>query len=200
MRKLHHLLICGALVFASTAVQAQTQMRIRGTITAVEGDVLAVKTREGRDMKIELAPNTTYAYPKQVKLADIKPGTPLGTTAVPGPDGKLVAREVHVFPVDCAIPNEGHRPWDLEPKSSMTNAAVSAVSQGSNGRELTLKYKDGSQTVVVPENTPVVMAVDGDRSLLKAGEYAYIQAGMNNDGKVVASRVQVSKDGVRPPQ
>jgi len=44
------------------------------------------------------------------------------------------------------------------------------------------------------------MAVDGDRSLLKAGEYAYIQAGMNNDGKVVASRVQVSKDGVRPPQ
>ena len=82
----------------------------------------------------------------------------------------------------------------------MTNAAVSAVSQGSNGRELTLKYKDGSQTVVVPENTPVVMAVDGDRSLLKAGEYAYIQAGMNNDGKVIASRVQVSKDGVRPPQ
>ena len=199
MRRLHYLLI-GALVFASAAVQAQTQMRIRGTITAVDGDVLSVKTREGRDMKIELAPNATFAYPKLVKLADIKPGTPLGTTAVPGPDGKLVAREVHVFPADRAIPNEGHRPWDLEPKSSMTNAAVSAVAQGSNGRELTLKYKDGSQTVVVPENTPVVMAVDGDRSLLKPGEYAYIQAGMNNDGKVVASRVQVSKDGVRPPQ
>ena len=76
MRKLHHLLICGALVFASTAVQAQTQMRIRGTITAVEGDVLAVKTREGRDMKIELAPNTTYAYPKQVKSRTSSPARP----------------------------------------------------------------------------------------------------------------------------
>jgi hypothetical protein len=135
-----------------------------------------------------------------VKLADIKPGTPMGTTAVPGPDGKLVAREVHVFPADRPIPNEGHRPWDLEPNSSMTNAGVSAAVQVANGRELTLSYKDGSQVVLVPENTPVVMAVEGDRTLLKTGEYAYIQAAMNNDGKVIAARIQVSKDGVRPPQ
>ena len=53
---------------------------------------------------------------------------------------------------------------------------------------------------MVPENTPVVMFAEGDRSLVKAGEYAYIQARMNNDGKVIASRIQVSKDGVRPPQ
>jgi hypothetical protein len=193
-------LLCGALAFAVTAAEAQNPMRIRGTITAIDGNTLQVKTREGRDLKIEIDAKTTYAYPKLVKLADIKPGTPMGTTTVPGPDGKLIAREVHVFPADRPIPNEGHRPWDLEPNSNMTNAAVSAVAQAGTGRELTLKYKDGSQIVVVPENTPVVMSVDGDRSLLKAGEYAYIQAGMNNDGKVIASRIQISKDGVKPPQ
>jgi hypothetical protein len=200
MNKFFGALLCGVLVIAATSAQAQTPMRIRGTITSVDGNLLMLKTREGRDMKIEIEAATTFAYPKAVKLADIKPGTPMGTTAVQGADGKLVAREVHVFPADRAVPNEGHRPWDLEPNSSMTNAAVSAVAQGNNGRELTLTYKGGTQIVVVPENTPVVMAVEGDRSLLKAGEYAYIQAGMNNDGKVIASRIQVSKDGVRPPQ
>lgn len=200
MNKVCGALLCGALAFAVTAAEAQNPMRIRGTIASVDGNVLMVKTREGRDMKIEIEPKTRFAYPKAVKLADIKPGTPMGTTAVQGADGKLVARGIQVFPADRAVPNEGHRPWDLEPNSSMTNAAVSAVVQGNNGRELTLTYKGGSQIVVVPENTPVVMAVDGDRSLLKPGEYAFIQASMNNDGKVIASRIQVSKDGVRPPQ
>lgn len=200
MNKVFGALLCGALAAAATVAEAQNPMRIRGTISSVDGDLLMVKTREGRDMKVEIDAKTTFAYPKAVKLADIKPGTPMGTTTVPGPDGKLIAREVHVFPADRPIPNEGHRPWDLEPNSNMTNAGVSAAVQAGNGRELTLTYKGGSQVVLVPENTPVVMAVDGDRTLLKPGEYAYIQAGMNNDGKVIASRIQVSKDGVRPPQ
>ena len=83
----------------------------------------------------------------------------------------------------------------------MTNAAVSAVATVGNGREPTLTYKGGTQTVVVPGEYPVVMAVNGDCSGCSGpGEYAFIQAGMNNDGKVIASRFQVSKDGVRPPQ
>jgi hypothetical protein len=200
MLRISGILLCGVLALAASVAEAQNPMRIRGTISSVDGDLLMIKTREGRDMKIEIDAKTTYAYPKALKLADIKPGTPMGTTAVTGADGKLVAREVHVFPADRPVPNEGHRPWDLEPNSSMTNASVSAAVQGANGRELTLTYKGGTQTVIVPENTPVVMAMDGDRTLLKPGEYAYIQAAMNNDGKVVASRIQVSKDGVRPPQ
>jgi hypothetical protein len=202
MNRMYGVMLCAVLAVASAAASAQGQsnMRIRGTINSIDGNTLAVKTREGRDMKLELAPNATFAYPKVVKLSDIKPGTPLGTSAVPGPNGKLVARELHVFPADRPVPNEGHRPWDLEPNSTMTNGSVSSVATVSNGRELTLKYKDGTQTVVVPENVPVVTAVEADRSILKSGEYALIFAGMNNDGKVVATRVQVSKDGVKPPQ
>jgi hypothetical protein len=198
MNKLYLAAVCGVLALASAGADAQ--MRVRGTITSFDGNVLAVKTREGRDVKIELGKDATVAYPKALKLSDIKAGTPLGTTAVMGPDGKLVAREIHVFPAERGVPNEGHRPWDLEPNSSMTNATVSALAQAGSGRELTLTYKGGSQKVVVPDDVPVVMAVEADRSLLVPGAYVFVAASMNNDGKIIASRVQVSKDGVKPPQ
>jgi len=175
----------GALAFASVAADAQTSGRVRGTITTIDGSMLSVKSREGQDLKIELAPNATFAYMKALKLSDVAPGTPLGTSAVKGPDGKIIARELHLFAKDRPIPNEGHRPWDLEPGSTMTNAMVTAMVQARNGHELTLKYKNGAQQVVVPDNIPIVMAVDGDRSLLVAGQYAVIAVTTDAGGKVV---------------
>jgi hypothetical protein len=200
MSKVRIALLFGALALASAVAHAQSPTRVRGTITAFDGNVLSVKSREGKDLKIELAKNAAVAYMKAVKLADIKPGTALGTSAVKRPDGKLLARELHVFPADRAIPNEGHRPWDLEPNSTMTNAKVSSIVQANDGRELTLSYKDGTQKIVVPDNIPIVMAVEADRSYLKPGEYAYIAVAADAGGKLTATRVQVSKDGVKPPQ
>jgi len=72
--------------------------------------------------------------------------------------------------------------------------------QSNNGHELTLKYKDGTQQVIVPGNIPIVMAVDGDRSLLVAGQYAVIAVTTEAGGKITATRVQITKDGVKPPQ
>jgi hypothetical protein len=190
----------GALALANAAADAQTPGRVRGTITAIDGNMLSVKSREGRNLKIELAPNATFAYMKALKLSDIAPGTPLGTSAVKGPDGKIVARELHLFSRDRPIPNEGHRPWDLEPGSTMTNAMVTAMVQSNDGHELTLEYKDGAQQVIVPSNIPIVMAVDGDRSLLVAGQYAVIAVTTGAGGKISATRVQITKDGVKPPQ
>src|SRR5471032_2386710 len=80
-------IILGSLVLASAAAQTPGPTRVRGTITSLDGNVLSVKSREGQDLKIELAPNATFAYMKKVDLADIKPGTPLGTTAVKDKDG-----------------------------------------------------------------------------------------------------------------
>ena len=52
----------------------------------------------------------------------------------------------------------------------------------------------------MPEGTPIVTAVPADRSALKPGEYVFLGAEQGADGKVTASgRIQVSKDGVRPP-
>jgi hypothetical protein len=193
-------LLAGCLTFASAVVEAQTPTRVRGTITGFEGNVLSVKSRDGKDVKVELTEKAAVATVKAVKLSDIKAGDAVGATTKPGPAGTLTALEVHVFPADMAIPNEGHRPWDLEPGSMMTNARVTAVVQATNGRELTLSYKDGAQKIVVPENAPVVTAVPADRSALKPGEYVFLTAQQAADGKLTASgRIQVSKDGVRPP-
>jgi len=196
--------VCTALLFAalalmSTATLAQNAIRVRGTITAFEGNVLSVKSREGQDVKIDLAANTTFSYVKALRLEDVKPGTPLGTSAVKGPDGKLIARELHLFSAERGVPNEGHRPWDLEPGSTMTNAVVTAVARATGGRELTLTYKGGKQQVIVPDSIPVVTAVQSDRSLLKPGEYVVVAATLGAEGKITATRVQVSKDGVKPP-
>ena len=181
----------------SSLAMAQTNLRIRGTITAIDATSMSVKTRAGEDIKLALADNLGVAVATAAKFEDLKAGDYVGSAAMKGADGKLVALEVHYL--TAAVP-AGHTPWDLEPGSTMTNAYVTeAVVSGTGARELSLKYKDGEQKIMVPANTPVVRAVPGTRADLKVGEYVFI-AGQSTDGKVTALRVQVSKDGVKPPQ
>ena len=181
-----------AFVTLSVAVYAQTPVPVQGAVVGLAGNTLEVKTREGRDMKVELSKDATISYSKAVQLSDIKPGTPLGVTAEEGPGGKLVASAIHVFPADRAVPNEGHRPM-AAPGSTMTNARVSAVAQMNGSRELTLTYKGGSNIVTVPDKTPVLTTVPADRSALVPGANVSTTATMDNDGKLSATRVQVSK-------
>lgn len=199
----HVIAFAAAVLFAlvSTLAEAQAPMRIRGTITALEGNVLSVKSRDGRDLKITLADNLRVSATKAITMADIKPGDYVGSAAMKRSDGALVALEVHLFPAALrgVIP-EGHMPWDLEPGSTMTNATLKAVVQAVGGREMTLEYKDGSQKIVVPEGVPMATTVPGDRSLLVPGAYVFMVAPVAPDGKISASSVQVSKDGVKPPQ
>ena len=200
MKRLQVPLFAVAALLVATAADAQTAVRVRGTIIAVEGNLLSVKSREGQDLRMELAPDAAFSYMKKMSAADVKPGTPLGTSAITGPGGKIVALELHLFPADRPVPGEGHRPWDLEPGSTMTNGTVTAVVEAGNGHELTLSYKDGSQRVVVPAGIPIVTSQAGDRSLLVVGQYAFIAATVGADGRMTAQRLQVGKDGVRPPQ
>ena len=50
----HHLaaLLVTLITLTVTMAHAQTPMRVRGTITAVDGNVLSVKNRDGRDLKV----------------------------------------------------------------------------------------------------------------------------------------------------
>jgi len=184
------------IVLLISAAEAQTNVRVRGTITAIEGDILSVKSRDGRDLKLRLADNLAVAVAKAARFEDIKPGDYLGSATKPGPDGSLVALEVHYLAP--TVP-EGHTPWDLLPGSTMTNARVGAV-QSAGRRELTLQYKDGAQRIVVPDDAPVVRTVPGTRADLVVGEYVFIGAQAAPDGALSAARIQVSKDGVKPPQ
>ena len=199
MNKLVVLLSAGALALSGAVAQAQTRMFVRGTITSLDGDVLSVKSRDGKDLKINLAPKFGVRYAKALTLADIKPGDFVGPASRKRADGTLEAISLQVFTPDRRgqVP-EGHMPWDLEPGSLMTNAIIGGMVQASNGRELTLEYKGGSQKVFVPAGVPIFTALPGDRSMLVPGAYVVIGAQVAPDGTLSAAGGTVSKDGVRP--
>jgi hypothetical protein len=184
------------LLLATTAAFAQAPTRVRGTITSLEGDVLSVKSREGKELKIQLAPDAQVALTKKASAADFKPGAYVGVTSVKGPDGRLVARRVHAL--GPQVP-QMHGAWDSIPDSMMTNATLDATAQVGAGTELVLKNKDGEQKILVTPQTEYYTFAPGTRADLKPGESIFTGAAQK-DGKLVAQRITVSKDGVKPPQ
>lgn len=191
-----------ALAFAGTALAqapAAKPARIRGDIVSLDGDVLKVHRRSGDTVSIDLKPGIGVSAVKAVQLADIKPGSFVGTAATTGTDGKLTATEVVVFPESARGTGEGHYAWDLGPNSTMTNANVDTVVQSTSGRDLKLSYKGGSNDVTVPPNVPIVTFTPAARSDLTPGKQVFVVATPAAQGAFVAQRVVVEKDGVVPP-
>ena len=192
-----------AMVAASTiyaiAQQPPVPTRVRGSIEGVNGDMLAVKSRGGEDFSLRMTPDIRIVGITKIALTDIKVGSFIGTTTVPGPDGVQNAVEVHVFPEDMRGTGEGSRPYDLRPNSSMTNATVAESVVGNDGHTLLVKYKDGEKKVIVTPETPVVTYVPADRSDLKPGAkiIAFIKPRL--DGSSDTDRISVGRDGLTPP-
>jgi hypothetical protein len=188
-----------ATSIAALAQQSPTPSRVRGTIDAVDGDVISVKSRSGEDVKLHMAADMMVVGIVKIPLSDIKVGSFVGATTVPGPDGVPTAVEVHVFPENMRGTGEGSRPYDLKPNSTMTNATVAESVAGNDGHTLLVKYKDGEKKVVVTPETPVVTYVPGDKSDLKAGAKVIAFMKKLPDGSYETNRVSVGRDGLTPP-
>ncbi|MGZ3283168.1 MAG: hypothetical protein ACXU9A_10965 [Xanthobacteraceae bacterium] len=183
-----------------TWAQQPPAVRIRGTIEAVDGPLLAVKSREGTDMKVRVTDNVAVFGVANIALSEIKPGSYIGVSAMPEPDGTQKALAVHIFPEAQRGVAEGFRPWDLRPNSTMTNATVASTVAGTDGQDILVKYKDGEKKVVVPPGTPIVTFLPGDKSELKPGARIIIfSATKRDDGTLEANRVNVGRDGITPP-
>jgi len=188
-----------ASVLAAAAQQPPTPTRVRGTIEGVDGDVLSVRSRSGEHVKLHLTGDAKVVGIIRISLADIKLGSFIGTTTVPGPDGVPTAVEVHVFPEDMRGTGEGSRPYDLRPNSTMTNATVSEQVAGNDGQTLMIKYKDGEKKVTVGPDTPVVTYVPADRADLKADSKIIAFVKQLPDGSFETNRISVGRDGLTPP-
>jgi hypothetical protein len=188
-------------VLASVAwAQQAPPMRIRGTIEAVDGPMLTIKTREGNDVKVRMTDNVAVFGVVKTSLSEIKEGSYIGVSAMPEPDGTQKALAVHIFPENQRGAAEGFRPWDLRPNSTMTNATVAETVKGTDGQNILVKYKDGEKKVVVPPETPIVTFVAGDTSEVKPGAKIIIfGAAKKEDGTLEANRVNVGRDGITPP-
>jgi hypothetical protein len=185
---------------ASFAQQPQT-VRVRGTVEAVDGPLLTVQSRDGKTTyKVRLTDNAVVRGIIKASLSDIKPNSFIGVTGMPQSDGSQKAVEIHIFPETMRGTGEGHRPWDLMPNSTMTNATVAQMVKGVQGDEITLQYKDGEKKIHVAPDTVVVTYAPGEKSELKPGAKIFIvAANKKDDGTLEAPAISVGRDGITPP-
>ena len=201
MKNLVRVLLAGlaaSLVLSAAAQTAPPSVRLRGSIEKLEGSMMQLRERSGELYALSMPAglNITEVYP--IELTAIQPGSFIGSAAMPGPDGSLVALEVHVFPEAQRGTGEGHRAFDLQPRSTMTNATVAELEATPSGRTLRLKYKDGEKTLSVPVSMPVVTYRPGDASLLVVG--ARINVVVEKRGEaLVLTRVTAGRNGFVPP-
>jgi len=196
-----------ALLLASAAASAQDKpMRVRGTVEQIDGAMMTVKSREGDTLKVKLADEVKVIALVKSSLADIKPNSFVGSTAMPQPDGTWKAVEVHIFPEEMRGTGEGDRPYDYKPQSTMTNGTVNSLAKttmtgtvaSEEGTTLTLDYKGGSKKIDVTPQTVIVSYVPGTREELKPGASIYLPAATRQaDGTLLTARVNVGR-GVAP--
>lgn len=193
-------LVIAALAFAAVTgpALAQSATRIRGSVVSVDGTVLHLRDRNGADVTVAMSPAYTVTAVVPAKLADVTPGSYIGAAADTQADGTLVAKEIHIFPEAMRGSGEGTRAFDLGPRSSMTNGTVGNEVKDAAGDRLTVAYKGGEKSIVVPPGAPVVMFAPGDRAMVKAGAAVIVQA-QKGDGGLTAERVTVGVDGLVPP-
>ncbi len=182
------------------AAQAQDKVRVRGTIESADGQTLNVKGRDGNPIKVKLTDDARVLAVDRKSLADVKQGVFVGITAMPQPDGTQKAVEIHIFPEAMRGTGEGHRPWDLMPNSTMTNANIDSEVTSTDGKQLVLKYKDGEKKFTVPANVEVVEFAPAAVSDLKSGQKMFIAAAKKLDNDTVEAKgVVVGRNGVNPP-
>jgi hypothetical protein len=195
-------LFLSAAQFSSAAL-ADSPVHVRGAIQSIEAHSFSMTTGAA-PVAVQWNEQTKITSLEAAQLADITPGLFVGTAAVPQADGTLKALEVHIFPEAMRGTGEGYRPFPQVEKGSMTNATITNITgtQGAvtdNSVTLTLKYKDGQQTVVVPKGTPIVLLGKGDPSMLKSGAKVSVTGTKDAGGTLDATRILVGLDGATPP-
>ena len=199
--KTFNLFLLMSLLFCSSMTWSQSDsnpVRLRGTIVSMTDTVMTIKERSGESMNLTINANLGVQEVFPINKSEILPNAFIGSAAVTGSDGKLKALEVHVFPEASRGTGEGHRPWDLEPQSTMTNATVSQLLKNAGNVEVNVQYKGGEKTIVIDDNTPVVTYKPGDKSLLVPGASVFLMA-VKKGEQFEVQRVSVGRNGFKPP-
>jgi hypothetical protein len=187
---------------AAPAAPPLPTMRLRGTLDSLTGDTLAMTTRTGEKLTIQLQPNWMVRATIQVKLDEIKNGDFVGASAIKGADGKLVAEAIHYLGQDQATRDraQGDIPWDLTPQSLMVNADVGTIVKAANGAlSVKMTHKNATYEMAIAPNTPVVKYEPGDKALLVKGAWLFFTATKQANGTLTATTVTAETKGVKPP-
>jgi len=202
-----------ATVAAPVAAQGQPQ-RFAGDIAAVAPGTLSLRVG-AETVQMRLPDDVRITARSKADWSAVTSGGYVGTTAVPQADGTLLAKEVHVFTEAQRGTGEGHYPMSTpgdtmtnatvssmstaRPRDTMTNATVASSAAAGGGHRMTLTYKGGEKTVVVPENVPIITSEPGDRSLLAPGAHVVAYARRGTDGTLSVERISVGRNGFATP-
>jgi hypothetical protein len=187
-------------IAAVSPTQAAENVRVRGTIISLEGSTLTVKTREGPEAALALKPGWKVTGVAKASVEDIKPGDFVGIASLPTAAGGDGAVEVLVFPPAMKGTGEGSYPWDLKPKSTMTNATVTNAVKGVEGRTLDLSYSGGKEKKIsIPDGVPIVTFGPATEADLKPGATVFVPAQRGDDGALATGFIVVGVNGVDPP-
>jgi hypothetical protein len=190
--------VAALAIAASSQALAQQGERVRGTIEKLDGSMLAVKTSDGHAVRIKLTDDARVVGVVKASMADIKPGSFIGSAATPQADGSQKALEVHIFPEAMRGTGEGHRPYFI-PNSTMTNGTAGNAVKAVDGDAIMVNYKGGEKKILVPAGVPIVRYEIGDRSDLKPGAaFTILSAVKKSDGSLETSRVNVGRNGAVP--
>jgi hypothetical protein len=81
----------------------------------------------------------------------------------------------------------------------MTNANIAQVQEVGGDRVLKLNYKDGEQTIAVPQNAVIVAFDKTTPDQLVVGRKVFVVAPKTNTGTITAGGIVIGADGVKPP-
>jgi hypothetical protein len=192
-------LVLSVILSAAAAAQPAQTRRISGTIEKAGADMIVVRPQSGDPVTAHLAGTAAIYDVSTGTMDDLKPNAFIGVGAMPQADGSQRALQIVVFAESQRGVGEGFRPWDRGPTSTMTNGTVDTRIASVDGPKLTVKYKGGEQTIVVPADAVILAYSVGDKSELKPGaKVAIIGAKPRPDGSLEASRVNVGHGSVVP--
>ena len=201
---------CCAWLLPTQALLAQAPgERLSGEVMNLDDGKLTIMTADAQPIAVALADNARITIRAPGDLSRLDQGLYVGVTAVPQPDGTLLASQINVFPESMRGTSEGHRPMANPPGSTMTNATVrqvanvtaatvAGVSGTADTRRLVLSYVGGQKTVIVPPSAVVVFSEIGDRNALVRGAHVVVYVTRRPDASLVSERVSVGRNGSVP--
>ncbi len=180
-----------------------------GKVQSFTGSSLDVQTPSGVVHVDVKQPLTTY---KQIPsdLSHVTSASYVGVASTEA-DGKEVAKQIIIFPAELSGAAEGSvltDPPGATTHSRMTNGSVSrspvshsrmtngTVRKGS-GTTLVVQYQDGSKTISVPPNVPVV-EVAPEKVAFAEGDTVYVATEKLPDGTLATNKILVIAPAVSP--
>lgn len=163
---------------------------IRGTVTAIAGDTITVKTETGDIYKVETGPNTHFRKQRdQIKISDIHVGDMVGAAGDKDEKAKTVGA-VFVMLID----KEQYEKARADFGKTWTAGTVQSIDE----TRIIIKRPDNvTQTIVVDENTSFRKRRDSiTLSDIKAGDNVTARGSVQN-GNFLATVLAVGGPGER---